>query len=248
MNGIISLETKKYLQDKGLLFWMIILPIAFTVIFISVFTSGVDSDTREQVITSIIPGYTVMCVFFIMINMVDTILKDKNYGMTARIASTPLSPYKYLVGKWVPNLLVVMIQIGILFSFGKIVYGVSWKQPLILFMLTILIAFTVTGIGLALAFLVNTINMGIAITQVIAMGGAVLSGLWVPISMMPDFIQNIAKFLPQYWAHQGYQNAMAGVLESTLLLHVSLVLLGYGFIGFLIAIFRYPRFLKRARG
>jgi ABC-2 type transport system permease protein len=248
MNAIFSLEIKKYLQDKGLLFWMIVLPIAFTVIFISVFTSGVDAETREQVISSIIPGYTVMCVFFIMINMVETILRDKNHGMTARIASTPLSPYKYLVGKWIPNILVVIIQIGVLFSFGKLVYGASLKQPFEIFILTLLIAFTVTGMGLALALLVNTNNMGIAITQIIAMGGAVLSGLWVPIDMMPDFIQNIAKFLPQYWAHQGYQGAMAGVLENTLLLQVSLVLLGYGLIGFLIAIIRYPNFLKRARG
>ncbi|WP_010093984.1 hypothetical protein [Ornithinibacillus scapharcae] len=63
MGAIINLEVKKYLQDRGLLFWMIILPIIFTVIFISVFTSGATGETKEQVILSIIPGYTVMFVF-----------------------------------------------------------------------------------------------------------------------------------------------------------------------------------------
>lgn len=248
MVAIIGLEVKKYLQDRGLLFWMIILPIIFTVIFISVFTSGTTPETKEQVILSIIPGYTVMFVFFIMINMVETFLKDKNGGMTARIASTPLSPFSYLIGKWVPNIVVVLIQILILFTFGKLVYGVTLEQPLVIIIISFVLTITVTGIGLALALLVSTNNMGIAMTQIIALGGAVLSGLWVPIDMMPSFIQDIANFLPQFWAHQAYQDAMSGAIESLQLVKVSLILLSYGLIGFLIAIYRYPRFLKKARG
>lgn len=248
MGAIIRLEAKKYLQDRGLIFWMVILPIIFTVIFISVFTSGVSSEAKGQVILSIIPGYTVMFVFFIMINMVETFLKDKNNGMTARIASTPLLPFSYLVGKWVPNIVVVIVQIAILFTFGKLVYGVTLEQPLALAIISLVLAITVTGIGLALALLVNTNNMGIAFTQVIALGGAVLSGLWVPIDMMPSFIQDIANFLPQFWSHQAYQDAMSGAMGNIQLLKVSLILLSYGVVGFLIAIFRYPHFLRKARG
>nr|WP_237706187.1 ABC transporter permease [Ornithinibacillus scapharcae] len=168
--------------------------------------------------------------------------------MTARIASTPLLPYFYLIGKWVPNIIVVIVQIVILFMFGKLVYGVTLEQPFALIVISLVLAITVTGVGLALALLVNTNNMGIAMTQIIALGGAVLSGLWVPIDMMPSFIQDIANFLPQFWAHQAFQDAMLGAMENVQLLKESLILVSYGLVGFLIAMFRYPHFLKKARG
>lgn len=248
MGPIFALEMKKNLQDRGLLFWMLILPIIFTVLFIAVFTTGVDASTRQQVTTSIVPGYAVMFVFFIMISMVSTFIKDRDLGMTARIASTPLSPYLYLMGKWLPYMGIVLIQMIILFLFGKLVYNVSLEQPVLLFILALFLAFTATGLGLALAVLVKTDNMGLAITQIIGLGGALLSGLWIPIDMMPDFMQSIAHFLPHYWAHQAFQDAMNGTLLYSNLFQTLLILFGFGFVGFIIALLRYPHFLKLARG
>src|SRR5699024_6094648 len=96
MNAIMQIEIRKNIQDKGLLFWMIILPIVFTVLFISFFTTDTEANMKEQIILSIVPGYVVMFVFFIMISMVNTFIKDRNDGMIARLASTPISPIYYL--------------------------------------------------------------------------------------------------------------------------------------------------------
>src|SRR5699024_11023916 len=233
---------------KGLLFWTIILPMIFTILFIAIFTANTEGNAREQVILSIVPGYTVMFVFFIMITMVSAFIKDRDLGMTARLASTPLSPRSYLLGKCVPYMVVVLMQIIILFLFGKIIYGIPLEQPWLLLLVSLFLTFTVTGMGLLLAVLVKTENMGIAITQLIALGGALLSGLWIPIDLMPDFLQTIARFLPQYWAHQAYQNAMAGTTHWAEFIWAILILFSFGFIGFLAALSRYPYFLKRARG
>lgn len=247
MKAIIHMEIRKNLQDKGLLFWMILLPIIFTVLFITIFTSGIDDSVKGKIIASIVPGYVVMFVFFIMITMVSTFLKDKNAGMTARLASTPLSPLQYLIGKWIPHMYVVCIQMIVLFLFGKIVYDIPFQQPLLLLILAIILAYTVTGIGLALALFAKTENMGLAVTQLIALGGAMLGGLWMPLDTMPSFLQLLAKFLPQYWAHQSFQDAMTGTLTYGDFLLASLVLLGFGTIGLIIALVQYPRFLKQAR-
>lgn len=248
MNAVISLEMKKNVQDRGLLFWTLVLPIIFTVLFISVFTSGLSQAEEQQVILSIVPGYTIMFVFFIMITMTESFIKDRDIGMVARIASTTLSPYFYLLGKWISYMYIVLMQIIILLLFGKIVYDIPFGQPIQLLLLSVLLAFAVTGIGLALAVLVKTNNMGIALTQVIALGGAVLGGLWMPLEMMPEFLQAISRFLPQYWAHQAFQDAMAGTLETIHLFQTSLILLGFGLISFIIALVCYPKFLRRAKG
>ena len=247
MNAVINMELRKNLQDRGLLFWTLILPIIFTVLFISVFTSGVDEAEKQEVITSIVPGYVVMFVFFIMISMVSTFIKDRDHGIVARLASTPLSPSRYLIGKWIPYMYVVLIQIFILFLFGKLVYHVSLSQPLLLIILSIMLTFTVTGLGLALALFSKTENMGIAITQVISLGGAMLAGLWIPYDMLPNFLQMMSKFLPQYWAHQAFQEAMTGTLAYIDFFQVIGILFGFGCVGFILALLQYPKFLKQAR-
>lgn len=246
MNAIMMVELKKHLQDKGLIFWMLVLPILFTVLFIAIFTSGVDDQMRQEVIRSIVPGYIVMFVFFIMISMVQAFIKDRDKGMVARLASTPVKSSAYLVGKWLPFVYIVLIQIIVLFLFGKLVYNVSIGEPLILVILSIFITFTVTAIGLVMALTVNTENMGIAITQIIALGGAMLSGLWMPLEMMPGFMQTIGRFFPQYWAHQSFQDAMAGTTQISELLQTLGILFAIGVVAFIFALIRYPYFLKRA--
>ncbi|GAB2571500.1 ABC transporter permease [Gracilibacillus alcaliphilus] len=246
MNAIMKVELKKHLQDKGLVFWMLILPILFTILFISIFTAGADNATKQEVIQSIVPGYVVMFVFFIMISMVQIFIKDRDKGMTARLASTPIKSYYYLLGKWLPFMYIVLIQIVVLFLFGKLVYDVSLEEPLVLLMLSLFITFTVTAIGLAMALTVHTENMGIAFTQIIALGGAMLSGLWIPFDMMPSFMQTIGRFLPQYWAHQSFQDAMAGTTQVSELFQTLGILFAIGLAAFIIAIIRYPYFLKRA--
>jgi ABC-2 type transport system permease protein len=248
MSAIFSLEMKKILQDRGLLFWMLILPIAFIILATAIFASGSDDATKQQVILSIVPGYAVMFVFFIMISMVTTFLKDRDTGWTARIASTPISPKFYLLGKWIPFMVIVWIQIVVLLVFGKLVYQIPIEQPLLLLCLSLALAFTATGFGLALALIAKTENMGIAFTQVIALGGAMLGGLWVPLEFMPDFLQSIAHVLPQYWAHQAFQDALIGRLLLKDFWQAILIIIAFGCTGFFLAIFRYPAFLKQARG
>lgn len=247
MNAILQLELRKSIQDRGLLFWTLILPIIFTVLFISIFTSGAEPATKEQIITSIVPGYIVMFVFFNMISMVGSFLKDQESGMITRIFSTPLAPSSYLFGKWVPYMYIVLTQIFILLVFGKLVYDIPLNQPLYILILSIFLTLTVTGIGLGLSLIVKTFNMGLAMTQIFALGGALLGGLWIPIDLMPPFFSSISRILPQYWAHQAFQEAMTGTLTFSEFVIALLILLGFGLIGFMIALLSFKTFLKRAR-
>lgn len=247
MQAVMHVEIRKNLQDRGLLFWMLILPILFTVLFIAVFTSGMDKDIQQQVTTSIVPGYIVMFVFFIMITMVNSFIKDRDYGMSARIASTPLSPFYYLIGKWIPYVMIVFIQIVILFVFGKIVYNIPLGQPMAIIVLSLFLAISVSGLGMALALFSNTENMGIAVTQVIALGGAMLGGLWIPFDQLPQFLQSASHFVPQYWAHLAFQEAMNGTLTFTVFFQAIGVLAIVCFISFIAARIQFPRFLRRAK-
>lgn len=61
-------------------------------------------------------------------------------------------------------------------------------------------------------------------------------------------MQTISKYLPQSWAHHAFRDAMSGTLNYVDLYQALLVLFGFGLGGFVIALLRYPAFLKQARG
>ncbi|SDL91950.1 ABC transporter permease [Sediminibacillus halophilus] len=246
MWAIAQMELKKNIHDKGIWFWTFILPILFIIVFVAVF-SGQEGVEYAETVTQIIPGYTVMFTFFIMISILITFIKDRERGMVARIASTPISVSSYFLGKWIPFMIIVLLQIAVLFLFGVLVYDLPLGDPTALIVMSLFQAFLATSWGLAMAVLVKTENMGIALTQIIALGGALLGGLWMPIEIMPDIMQTICKFIPQYWGLEGYKEIIlhdGGVLDIWQPLAILLV---GGAIGVLIAITGYQRYLRLAK-
>lgn len=246
MTAIALLELKKKTKDKGLWFWTFLLPVIFIVGFITLFGESMGAEP-EQLVVQIVPGYTVMFSFYIMISIVVAFIKDRDSGMAARLASTPIRSLDYFAGKWLPFVAVVLLQIVVLFTFGVVVYDLPLGDPLSLLALSIGLAFVATGCGMAMAVLAKTENMGIALTQVIALGGAMLGGLWMPVEFMPDVMQNIARFLPHYWALEGYKTV---ILDNGTLMDVwqSLaVLVGFGIACSTLALLAYPRYLREAK-
>src|SRR5699024_12795719 len=100
-------------------FWSVVLPIAFTIIFMSIFTSNIPDD-REAVINQAITGFSIFFSVFIIITMTVSFVKDKDRGFVERIASTPLTSKGYVTGEWLPFIVIVNMQVGIM-SFVRII-------------------------------------------------------------------------------------------------------------------------------
>lgn len=201
-----------------------------------------------DMISQVVPGYTVMFVFFIIISMVRRFIRDKESGMTARLCSTPMKPLTYLVGMWVPYIIVVLFQSAVLLSFGHFVYGMQLGDVLAIALVIAALGICVTGLGLLISLIAKGENQGLAITQLIALGGAMIGGLWFPHEMMPKFMQTIGHMLPQYWAQDALKRIIShGAHVQDVWLN-AIILLGIGTIALALAWACYPRFMKQSIG
>ncbi|MFS0725379.1 ABC transporter permease [Paenibacillus sp. 1P07SE] len=211
----------------------------------------VVSDIREEAaqgdpMAQIVPGYTVMFVFFGMISMITRFLKDRSSGMLSRLQGTPMKPHHYLTGMWIPHILIVFIQSAVLLGFGRIVYGLELGSLPAIAVIVLGLSICVTGLGLLLSMLVRSENMGLGLVQVIALGGAVLGGLWFPFEMLPGFVQTLGQFTPQYWAQQGMQEVMLrGGGVGDIWFNI-VILLGCGALGLVLAVAAFPQFARKA--
>lgn len=205
-----------------------------------------ESSAHYNATAQYVPGYTVMFVFYIMISMVRRFFKEKESGMIARLRGTPMRSWEYLIGMWVPFLITVLVQSTVLLGFGHFVYGLYLGDLASIVLIVVSLAICGTGLGLALSFLVRGENQGLGVTQIFTLGGAVLAGLWFPFDLLPDAVQKIGKFTPQYWAQLGLQNVIIRGAQLSDIWVSAAVLLAFGAGGILIALWRYQAFLRGA--
>ncbi|PWA09675.1 ABC transporter permease [Pueribacillus theae] len=245
MWAVAEIETKKQLQDKSLLFWTLLLPIIFIVGFMAIFSSNAPDKTA--VANQIITGFSVFFSIFIIISMTISFVKDRERGFVARLASTPLTPGGYFIGKWLPFVAIVIGQIAVLAAVGIIAYDMTIVQPFLYFLIVVLLAVMVTSWGLAIAVFSKTENTGIVMTQIIAFAGAILGGLWMPYEILPGIIQTIGKFLPQYWTHQALLSTVSEQSSGVNIGVALLILLAYTLLGFALAFAGYRKFLRTSK-
>ena len=103
-----------------------------------------------------VPAYTLFGVFFIMQTMATGLLKERQDGTFRRLLAAPLSRTAMLIGKVIPYYLINVVQVGLMFAIGVLVFGMSLgNQPLGLVFVTLATAGAATGLGLMLASTVN---------------------------------------------------------------------------------------------
>jgi ABC-2 type transport system permease protein len=212
---------------------------------VNILQKGISAQSVNP-ITQIVPGYTVMFAFFIIITMARNFIADRDSGMLSRLYSTRMNRFHYTVGMWFPSILLVLIQITVLLGFGHMVYDLHLGNILSVVALSIVLTLVATSLGLAISFLAKSEQVAMGITQLITLGGAVLGGLWFPIDIMPKFVQNIAHFVPQYWAQKGFIDIMSrNASISDILPNIGILLL-FVILAFFLAILGFKRFFRDA--
>ncbi|MFZ7754413.1 ABC transporter permease [Bacillus velezensis] len=174
-------------------------------------------------------------------------VKDREKGIVSRLASTPLKPYNFFLGKSIPFLVITFMQILLLSVLGIFLYDIEINNFPAYLWVVVLISLLVTSWGVAISVFAKTENTGLVMTNVIALGTAVVCGLWTPYDQLPSYLQTIGMLFPQYWAHQGLIQSVSTISGGESLIWVTLVVLSYTILGFIVSLIGYRHYIKMAR-
>lgn len=136
---------------------------------------------------------------------------DREDGTLLRAKATPNGMLAYLIGKTttlslaqLTGLLAVLIPC--LFLFPTLAPGGVWSYLHLLAVL--LIGFFATmPIGAALGSLTNSAR-SVGLITLPVMGLGAISGIFYPITALPEWVQGIAQVFPMYWLGLGMRSAL----------------------------------------
>ena len=168
---------------------------------------------RYQVL---VPMYTVMFAFFLVITVGWLFVSERRQGTLKRLRVAPVRRSEILLGKLLPCFLLSLGQGGLLLLLGKLLVGMSWgpdKWPLwqqVAWLVPVVFTTSLAAMGLAvLVAAVARTEIQVAIYGALPvlvlslMGGCVLPREW-----MPEQAQEIGKFTPQGWALDAYRELL----------------------------------------
>jgi len=207
--------------------------------FVHTFPKGYNVERRPTATEQNVPAYTIFGVFFIVLTLASSFLQEKRDGTFRRILAAPLSKTALLIGKLLPYYLVNLIQIGLMFCIGVVVFEIRLGHLLALVIVSLALAAVANGLGLLVAALGKTEAQVNGLSVLLAITLSALGGMMVPTFIMPDLMKTLSLFTPHAWALAGYHDIIIRGLGAREVLTEVAILMGFAFFFFVIALWRF---------
>ncbi|WP_410006335.1 ABC transporter permease [Aequorivita nionensis] len=211
-------------------------PIFETESFIA-FKEILPTKNNEEIIPNSaqhnVPAWTLFAIFFIIVPLSINLLKEKNQGTFVRLRTTPVSYATVLGGKTIVYLAVCLVQFTLMLLVGIFLFpaidlpgvDVSGKLPM-LYLVALFSGLAAIGLGLLIGTVAKTQEQAapFGATSVVIL--AALGGVWVPVFVMPKFMQFVSKISPMNWGLEAFYDVfLRNVGFVKILPEISLLLL-----------------------
>jgi len=158
-----------------------------------------------------VPAWSLFAVFFLVIPLSVTFIKERQAGCLQRLRSMPVPVWVVMLGKAVPFFIINQLQLILMLLAGIYIVPLLGGDrlevgdaPVAIAMVSVAVSFAAVSYGLATAAYCKTTE------QATTFGGAsiiifgALGGIMVPKFIMPPVMQRIAVISPMSWGLDGY--------------------------------------------
>lgn len=162
-----------------------------------------------------VPAWTLFAIFFITIPLSTNIVKERTQGTYIRLSTSPLSYGELLLAKVFVFLCISLLQFSLMLTIGMYIFPYLGLPPLeiegrikILSLIALGAGLAAIGIGVLLGTLCRTQEQSAPLGATLTVILAAIGGIWIPIFVMPPFMQTIAKLSPMNWALQAFYEVL----------------------------------------
>ncbi|MCW3070378.1 MAG: ABC-type multidrug transport system, permease component [Bacteroidetes bacterium] len=158
-----------------------------------------------------VPAWAIFAMFFIVMPLSGSIMKEKTEGSIFRLHTMPSSYLMLINGKIIVYVVVCLLQLALMLSVGLLflpmlglpVLDMGHSIPGVL-IISVATAFAATGYAVMVGTIASTEQQGAIMGALSILLLSALGGIWVPTYVMPQMMRNLSAFSPLNWSLEGF--------------------------------------------
>ncbi|MBP1996881.1 ABC transporter permease [Paenibacillus eucommiae] len=196
---LMAFDFKLYFRDLLTIFWLLVYPILMLVIFGSIFGDQPGTEPGTRYIDTYVPALCVLnvisvSVFTLNINMVTYRVN----GTLRRFRVTPVRASAVLASQGMQGVFLILAGATEIIVLAKLVWDIqlTFSGLLTLIVCLLLGCIGFFSLGFAMSGLTKNAGAASGLAMVIFFPALFLSGIAMPLEIMPQFMQSASKWLP----------------------------------------------------
>jgi len=170
-----------------------------------------------------VPAWSMFAIFFIVISLAGNMIREREIGCYNRLMTMPCSFHLYLFSKVCVYLTVCLLQLCLMIVTGMYLtplFGLPalklGHSMMALAVMSVSASLAAIGYGLAIGSLARTNQQASVFGAVSVVILAAVGGVWIPVFIMPYYMQVISHVSPLNWGLNGFNDLFvrdSGILE-----------------------------------
>jgi len=204
-----GVELKQFFRAKEQVVFTFTFPAIILVLLGSIFNDSYGPGVKVgQVFAASMIGAGIVATSFL--NLGINVALDREDGTLKRLRGTPMTAASYFIGKMILVAVASFAEVVVLLAVGMILFDVSlpteatkWLTFAWVFVLSIA---SCSLLGIAISSLARSAQSAAAVVNVPYIALQFMSGVYITIDNIPDWMRNIGSLFPIKWAAQGFRS------------------------------------------
>jgi ABC-2 type transport system permease protein len=164
---------------------------------------------QPKYIDFLVPGLIGFAILISpMFSMVNISSEYKKSKLFKQLSLTPLTKFEWLASKVLWYIFLSVISFLLMVGVGVLVFGANINLTVWLIPFLILGPMMFCSLGMLVGTITKSVETASVIGNIITFPMMFLSGTFFPISLMPEYLRNIAHVLPLFYIVEGLNNVL----------------------------------------
>ncbi len=170
------------------------------------YTYKQNRQMMPNVVQHNVPAWTMFAMFFIVIPLGGSLIRERREGNLARLATMPVSGAVLIAGKILVYTAVCLIQLILLLMIGLVILPALGTpilslgtHPLAFIAVALSTALAACGFGMLVGAVARSHEQASTFSAIAVIIAAALGGIMMPVYLMPEFMQKVSAFSPLAW-------------------------------------------------
>ncbi|MFI6821847.1 ABC transporter permease [Micromonospora sp. NPDC050187] len=190
-------------------------PVMYLLLFAPLLKPALNAPTQAEAYKIFVPGLLVLLAIFGGLFQGFGLLAELRAGVIERSRVTPVSRFALLLGRSLRDVVSLLVQ-AVIITLLALFFGLSViiGDLLLAYLLLALIALMTSAVSYGVALKVRSEEALAPLMNTVAQPVLLLSGILLPLTFAPGWLQGIAKWNPFSWAVEGTRALFAGDLGN----------------------------------